>query len=331
MEKGQFRLVSVGGGTGQGHILSGCKLLRNVQITAVVPTSDRGGSSEKLKSRLGVHNVGDLTQCMARLCMHQELGEATLKRFPDEVPGLGGDSGKNLIWALFENHYGFSGALELMHRLYSLNGHRVYPVSEEETELGVKCANGIWIWGEAQIDKLARNPLFEPSQHGFVEAVLRPEHPTVFPEVEEILPDADALLISPGDLFTSITPPLLALRSSIRSWHRIIMVCNLATKPGETDGYRMERYVDWVERLLGRPVDHIVYNSGTIPADIVRRYAAEGKTILSCIDLLRSRPKSQVCPADLWGTDAEGHLRHDPRKTAQALSEILEIKLCGIA
>jgi uncharacterized cofD-like protein len=73
------------------------------------------------------------------------------------------------------------------------------------------------------------------------------------PAVEAILAD-DLVLIGPGDLCTSVISNLLAagIPQPIRNAAgKVVYVCNLMTKRGETDGYKASGLLREVQRYLG--------------------------------------------------------------------------------
>jgi uncharacterized cofD-like protein len=66
--------------------------------------------------------------------------------------------------------------------------------------------------------------------------------------------DADLIIAGPGSLFTSVLPNLLVrdiLRAVEASPARRLYVCNVATQPGETDGFDVGRHMDALQRHVG--------------------------------------------------------------------------------
>src|SRR6266576_3724449 len=86
-----------------------------------------------------------------------------------------------------------------------------------------------------------------------------------------------------GDLRQS----LVALARNGALWREVFMhrferpdaekvyVCNLMTKPGETDGYKASDFVNEIHRYLGGSVDRVIINDGPFPADLLKMYAEE--------------------------------------------------------
>lgn len=321
MEK--VHVCTIGGGTGQGNIIAALSSLQGVRFTAITPCSDQGGSSERLREELGVTNAGDLTQCLVRMHPDPKVGEALLARWPQATP-LAGHSGKNLLFALWERQLGFEQALDLMHRLVNANGNRVLPASREFARLKAQLANGRWVEGENIIDKLAENPLYDPAQHKIMSVELDPKTPPLYTPTAEALTGSRHILLCPGDPFTSVIPTLLVASSAITTDHDIYMICNITTKPGETQGYTSGDFVALYERILGRSIDHVICNNSRVPPEVAEAYSREHKHVLDIQDM-HTEERGRIIPADLWGIDGQGRLRHDPDKTAAAFSRMFNV------
>ena len=55
-------------------------------------------------------------------------------------------------------------------------------------------------------------------------------------------------------------------RALIESSEPVVYVCNIATQPGETDGYTLEDHLKAIERHLpGLAIDYVVANSSVRP------------------------------------------------------------------
>ena len=100
------------------------------------------------------------------------------------------------------------------------------------------------------------------------------------PRAREAIENSDYVIIGPGDLYTSIIPNLLsegmvdALRNTSA---RIIYVCNIMTKHGETDGFCVEDFVRVLEHYLGEgAIDFLLVNNGELRSSLVRKYEEEG-------------------------------------------------------
>ncbi len=83
---------------------------------------------------------------------------------------------------------------------------------------------------------------------------LEPESPVPSPGVLEAIESADAVVLAPGSLYTSLAPNLLVggVADALRKSRAVkILVCNLTTQPGETDGFAASDHLRTVASLLG--------------------------------------------------------------------------------
>jgi uncharacterized cofD-like protein len=166
---------------------------------------------------------------------------------------------------------------------------------------------------------------------------LEPERPAVYPEVVRSLLDADLIVIGPGSLFTSILPNLLVddlARALCWSRARKIYVCNVATQPGETDGYDVADHVHVIyqhlqDRLgtpIGRrdgmdvamvPFTHVLVNDNmrpTIPEEWHVSRPQVDRAALAALGV-------EAIEADV--VEETRPTRHDPLKLAGALVEAM--------
>ena len=86
-------------------------------------------------------------------------------------------------------------------------------------------------------------------------------------------------MIGPGSLFTSLIPVLLVegiAEEIAASGARIVLVMNLMTEPGETDGLTArDHLVALRAHAPALPVHDVIVNRASVPAPLRQRYAAE--------------------------------------------------------
>src|SRR2546426_4625891 len=93
---------------------------------------------------------------------------------------------------------------------------------------------------------------------------LNPEHPSAQPEAVRAILEADLIVLGPGSLYTSVVPNLLVegiAKALLQSDALKVYVCNVATQPGETDGYSVEAHVAALVRHLPgqtNPLDVVI-------------------------------------------------------------------------
>jgi uncharacterized cofD-like protein len=320
-----MNIVTIGGGGGHAQVLKGLKTLPDVKITGICPSTDSGGSTGILAHDYGcLGYLGDLTKCIAALCPDEKLASALTQRFQGGC--LHGHSPKNLLLLGLTQTKGVTldEALKLMERMCGIAPHRVIPVSTEQTELCAKLKFGGKINGETQIDHLARNPLWCADLHAIKNVYL---HPVVRASAQALsaVKNADCCVICPGDLYSSVIPVLLPQgikRALQRTSARIVLILNLMTKRGETDGYLAEDLVLKIETQIGRLCDVILYNDAPIPKASLLRYGMERKIQLSSRKLKRD---TRLVRMPLVKVMPEGYLYHDPNAIAKAFEKIFAV------
>jgi uncharacterized cofD-like protein len=305
------RLVAIGGGTGLSSLLRGIKTYTN-NLTAIVTVADDGGSSGLLRKDMGVLPPGDIRNCLSALSNDEAMLTQLFQYRFGSGAGLNGHTlGNLLITAMADITGSFEEAVAEAGRVLAVKG-RVLPSTLHdvrlvaEVQLPEKTVNVV-IKGESQITKAA----------GKVKRVwLEPNNPLAFPPAIQSILSADLIIIGPGSLFTSILPNLLVpdLAEALRASRALkFYVCNVASQPGETDGYSVGDHARTIEKHLGtRLFDIVVSNRsfvGSLPAGV---------------DWIRPEPgleeQYSVYFADL--IDDENPWRHDSSKLAQVVTDL---------
>jgi uncharacterized cofD-like protein len=316
-----MNIVGIGGGTGLPVLLRGLKQLRDrsvdgnasdsFSVTALVCVSDNGGSSGSLRQALDIPAVGDLRNCLVALAEgNPALRDIFQYRLTGES-GLDGHCLGNLIVsALCARSGNLQQAVHLAAEILQSQG-RVLPSTEVSATLCAESENGAIERGETQIT--ARRMKIR-------RVWLEPPNTPPAPGVLETLASADAIVLGPGSLYTSVIANLLptGVADAVRNSPALkILVCNLMTQAGETDGYSASDHVRAVQQYLGREGVHIcLLNSTPISEDLEAKHARAG-TMPVCGDLeeISLRGVVPIC-LDLLGGGADG-VRHDPGKLAR--------------
>ncbi len=250
-----LRVVGIGGGTGLPVLLAGLSKRPGVELTGIVTTSDNGGSSGRLRDGFSMPAVGDLRNCLVALAGEDSLlADLFQHRFAAGGCLDGHALGNLVVTALYQRTGSLIQASELVRRLLDFEG-RVIGASESFTTLCAELSDGRKVCGESQI----------PAANGIVERIwMEPEAPQPSRGVIEALQTADAIVFAPGSLYTSLLPNLLidGVAAAIRESAAVrILVCNLMTQPGETDGFSASDHLRAVVRYLGNGfVQHCIVN-----------------------------------------------------------------------
>ncbi len=284
------KIVTIGGGTGHSQVLKGLKSIPGLIITAICPSTDSGGSTGKLLREYdGNGYIGDLTKCIIALSNDETLAKALSYRY--ESGSLDNHSVKNLLVHALEKTSNTKEALKEMYKICGLGINKVIPATNEKAELCVTLKIGNTIFGETNIDTIAKNPLWNPDVHSIKDIYLKPEV-KVTAEVLSSVKDSDYIVICPGDLYSSVIPVLLpkGIKKAIENCKaKIIIILNIMTKKGETDNYTTADFIKNIESHLGRKADYIICNNKHIPTDILLKYSLESKMELGNPDLKDKR------------------------------------------
>jgi uncharacterized cofD-like protein len=248
------KVVVIGGGTGMATLLRGLKR-HTSNITAIVTVADDGGSSGRLRRSLGVLPPGDFRNCIAALADDEALITQLFQYRFGAGDGLEGHSFGNLfISAMAEVTGSFEKALAESSRVLTIQG-RVIPATIHDVTLvgDLRSTETVYrVAGESAI----------PAATGSIERVfLQPDDVPAYPEAIQAILAADLIVAGPGSLYTSVIPNLLVrdIAAAARASRAIkVYVCNVATQPGETDGYSVLDHVKALEQHAGEALFPIV-------------------------------------------------------------------------
>lgn len=308
------RIVAIGGGHGQSNLLRGLKEYTH-NITAIVTVADDGGSSGRLRKSLGILPPGDIRNCLAALSSDEAmLTQLFQYRFANGSSGLDGHSFGNLfISALSEITGSFEDAVAESGRVLSVSG-QVLPSTLHNVQLVADVmlphlVSEVRVAGESRI----------PESNGKVRRVwLEPNSPPAFPQAIKALLAADLIVIGPGSLYTSILPNLLVpdIADAIRSSRALkLYICNLATQPGETDGYTSFDHIQAIEEHAGVGLFDIVVLNSNYEAELPENI--DWIRIDNSLDVYYA-----VYSSDL--VDSTNPWRHDGEALAKVVIDLLE-------
>jgi len=308
------RVVVIGGGTGLSTLLRGLKHYTS-NITAIVTVSDDGGSSGRLRGDMGILPPGDIRNCVLALADTEPLLES-LFQYRFKGGELEGHSFGNLLIAAMTSITGdFQLAVKEFSKVLAVRG-RVLPVTTTDIRLVAELNDGSVVVGESNVGHCGCN----------IRALrLEPENAEPLPEVLQAIADADAVILGPGSLFTSVIPNLLVKGMSqaiARSAATKIYICNVMTQPGETSQFTASSHVDALQRLANaRVIDYVLVNTTRIRQDLLAKYRAQ-EAIPVAIDMSKLNQLGvRVVADDLLHQDTV--VRHDPDKLARRVMRLI--------
>lgn len=264
------KIAVIGGGTGSFMLLSGVKNYTH-RIAALVNMADDGGSTGKLRDELGVLPPGDIRQCLVALSRTPEMRDLFNYRF--DSGSLEGHAFGNLFLTALEKMTGdFGRGVELASEVLNISGV-VEPITLTNVQLVMTNSDGGQVRGEFEIGHAE----FSQDRPSFTLEPLA----ALNPKAKEAIMKADVVVIAPGNLYGSLAPALIVPGLGdvlAETKAKKLYICNLVTKPGQTDNYTVVDFAEEVERLAGQKfLDAVIYNTEKPDKQLLERYAKEGE------------------------------------------------------
>lgn len=305
------RVVVIGGGTGMPVLLRGLKDLTS-NLTAIVTVADDGGSSGRLRGELGILPPGDIRNCLLALATTEPLLEQLFQHRFSAGSGLEGHSFGNLFIAAMSEITGdFEVAVKESSKVLAVRG-RVLPVTLENITLCAEMEDGSVVRGESRLADAN-----QPIRRVFID----PAQVAPLPEALAAIREADAIVLGPGSLFTSVIPNLLVpgvVGAICESRACRLYVCNVMTQPGETGSFTAADHLRAIfQHSCPGLIDHILVNTTQIDRQLLARYWAEGADAVAVDETALDQLGVKVV-ADEFVTQ-DDVVRHDSRRVAQAV------------
>lgn len=319
-------IVIIGGGTGSFTLLSKLKNYTK-NITAIVNMADDGGSTGILRDELGVLPPGDIRQCLVALSDDSsDLRELFNYRFGEG--SLSGHSFGNLFLSVLEKtSKDFGEAVDKASRILKISG-AVLPITLSDSHLVLTTKEGIEIKGEQAIAQMSWKAKYIP------ELSLQPSS-KLNPRAKKALYSADLIVIAPGHIYGSLAPALLVDGigdALMNSRAKKVYVCNLVTKPGQTDNFSASDFADEIERFTKvKFLDYVLFNSHIPSDELLGVYAKEGEVP---VKKALKKKSYKVVEADLLSSEiyvqnkndnflARTLIRHEADKVASELLQLI--------
>lgn len=339
MVKKHQNVTVIGGGTGTYTTLLGLKKYP-LNLSVIVSMTDSGGSNRIVRDEFGLLPTSDLRQVMVALAS-EDVDMLFRQLFTyryHQGTGINGMTFGNLFMCALTDILGNQEkAIEETCRLLGVQG-KIIPVTFDNSQLIARYSNGKQLLGEHYIDE----PPAEFANHRIVEINTIPEA-QVNPQAVSAIMAADAIILSPGDLYTSLLSNIVVTGTRyalLRTKAKLIFVVNLMTKFGQTDNFTAQNFVEEVAKYMGRYPTHVLVNkSKKLNKEITHRYAEEkAQPVIDDLDDAWAAKKDiSIIRRDLVsGTiyqKSEGDvlvrslIRHDPHKIARAIYQILNGKV----
>lgn len=318
-----LRVVALGGGTGLPTALRGLRAALfesrpwdperdQARLTAIATVAGDGGISGTLRASYQLPSPGDIRNCLVALAADDPVMSAVFDfRFTRGNEVAGHSLGNLILTAFTELEQDFARAVARVGRMLSIRG-RVLPSTTRNVVLRAELSDGTMIEGESGIAG-ARSPIRRLRLH--------PGGAAAPPEALDALERADLIVLGPGSLYSSVVAALLPrgiAEAITRSRARVVLVMNLMTEPGETDGHTAVDHLMAVRRHApAMPIHDILVNTTPIAPEPLARYGEQGAApVVADMALLKALGHA-VHECDLLASGDD--VRHDPAKLARGL------------
>jgi uncharacterized cofD-like protein len=196
----------------------------------------------------------------------------------------------------------------------------VLPSTTQRVHLVADLLDGRSVHGESEIPRSGA-----PIKRVWID----PPDAAAAPGVLEALHEADAVILGPGSLYTSLLATLVVpkVAEAVRLSRAVrIFVCNAMTERGETDGYAVAEHLRALAAhgLPPEALDYVVVNTMPISSKVRARYAAEGASPVDPDFVLPGEPPV-VVRADLL--EPGPVVRHAPDKLGPILCRLATARL----
>lgn len=311
------KVVVIGGGTGVFTVLTGLREYTDLKLSAIVSMADDGGSTGLLREEFGTLPPGDIRRALIALSGSNKevLSKLFNYRFDKDSSLKGHTVGNILLTALEKITGNFPDAIAEAVKILNVKG-KVIPVTLSQTKLVAELEDGNKIYGETNIDI----PKHDGKKR--IKGLFLSSKTTANPQAIKEIKQADAIILGPGDLYTSIIPNLLidGIPEAIKkSRGKVIYNINIMTKFGETNGFKASDFVKTIEEYLkGNVIDFVTVNTKKPEGTITKRYEKENVNFVED-DLVDSKIK--VIRGDFLRRGM--FLRHDPIKLSKKLYSVI--------
>lgn len=326
-------VVIIGGGTATFTLLNGLRQFPTNNIV-IVSTADDGGSAGVLRKDLRVMPYGDIRQCLMGLA-YTVPALTKLFSYRFDTGSLKGHNAGNIILAALQKITGSpEGAIAETARLLNVRGEILF-VSKQPATLSAKLKDGTVIKSEHELDE----PITK--KRAPIQKLMLTKS-DANPRALDAIARADAIVLGPGDLYTSTLPNLLVpgIAEAIKaSPAKKVLITNLMTKLGQTDGFKASDFAREANAYLAAKdevsvVNAVIVNTKRPRPDILARYRREKATFVEPdIERIRKTGVEVIASPVLSNhlhKKAKGDvltrslIRHDAEKTAESIWNLIK-------
>lgn len=318
------KVVVIGGGSGLPNLLKGLKEYTS-NITAVVNVSDDDRTISSAMSPDDYITPGDIRKCIAALSTSEsEMGKLLTYKASDDRNEQ--SVGNSMIAALIDMEGSFPKAIEMIPEVFHMQG-KIYPVSQNNLVLCAGLENGEVVVGKQNMVERLKEMKCQIKQIFLKEGNIKAQ-----PEVIEAIRTANVIVLGPGAFYTSVVSNLLVepvSKAIVKSRAKKIFIANIMNQPGQTYGYTLARYINEIERYLGKHVlDYAIANSGEITEEMMKDFNQEDSSPVA-IDLENITNRAICVVKEDLVLTAKNAIIHNSERLAEIIMKITKSKRIG--
>lgn len=313
------KIVVIGGGSGLNTVLRGLKNYTD-NITAIVTVSDYGETPSDSRTALKVLPLKDVQDSLSALA----YDEFKMKRLLDckfDEGKLKSLSFGDIYFLAMNKIYGnFSESIGNSTNVLNITG-KVLPATLDEIKICAELENGKVVENREKIPEKTIDYMSKISR-----IFISPTNCKVAPGVLEAIREADAIVIGPGSLYTSVIPSLLVngIAHEIKKSDAIkVYVCNIMTEQGETDDFTLSDHIKTIMDYVGEKViDYCIYDTGEVVPEFIHKYNLKGADLVIPDTNKAKQLGIKLIQRNLSMIDGDA-IRHDPDVIASTIIQLV--------
>ena len=321
------KIVCFGGGSGMPKLILEPLRELDVDLVAVTSMVDNGGSTGALRKEFNVLPAGDIRRHLLALSEAEEWKKKLWNfRFANNIeisPLHFGHNFANVFLGGLEHILGdFERALDICHEFLRVKG-KALPATLDQVQVIAEVEDGSLVEGQDEID-LGQN---HNRNLKVTRIYLQPSGKAYWKALDEVK-TADALIIGPGDMYSTLIPCFLAegwKETMAQSSSIKIFICPAMNKLGETQDYSVKDFADIMEEYMGTKLDFVLYNTNISQIERIEKFQEEkkGEFVLDPPAPDKNLDASKFIGADLLLQ--EGEMEYDKQKVLEILRKIIGI------
>ena len=312
------KIVVIGGGDGLNAVLAGLKKYTN-NLTAIVTMSDYSENKTVSKEVLNLLPVDDIKNSIIAMSDRDDLMAKLMNLDFGENSALNGlNFGDIYLSAMNEISGNISEAIRKSTEVLNITG-KVLPVTLDKITIAADFSDGSHVTTRKEFIEAINTKIVEINR-----VFISPSNCRPAPGVLEAIREAEAIVIAPGSLYTSVLPTLLVknIVNEIRDSKALkIFMSNIMTEPGQTDDFSLSDHLRVIKEHIGVDLfDICLVDNGEVVPEYVRKYNKDGAELVEIDE--KKIPGVRVVEKKL-STIVDGKIRHNPQVVAMTIIEFI--------